>query len=91
MSDANMELRTIKEVLDFAIEAEVKAAQVYRALAASAATRTCARCCWRSLMWRRSTGCHSRRSARGDLSLFARETPVVQLSVPGFVPELSPR
>jgi rubrerythrin len=90
MSDANMELRTIKEVLDFAIEAEVQAAQVYRDLAGSAVhqdLRTLLLALadveeehWKSLEEVRE----------GDLSLFARKAPVVQLSVPCFVPELSP-
>jgi len=85
-----MELRTIKEVLDFAIEAEVKAAQIYRDLAGRADHRDLRTLLltladleeehWKSL----------ERVREGDLSLFARESPVVQLSVPDFVPELSP-
>ena len=85
-----MELRTITEVFAFAIAAEVEAARTYRDLAGKV-SREGLRELLLAIANEEDAHRESLEQAReGDLSLFARALPTVQLSAPLAVPALTP-
>ena len=85
-----MELRTITEVFAFAISAEVEAARTYRDLAGKV-SREGLRELLLAIANEEDAHRESLEQAReGDLSLFARALPTVQLSAPLAVPALNP-
>ena len=85
-----MELRTITEVFAFAIAAEVEAARTYRDLAGKV-SREGLRELLLAIADEEDAHRESLEQAReGDLSLFARALPTVQLSAPLAVPALNP-
>jgi rubrerythrin len=85
-----MELRTINEVFDFAIAAEIEAARTYRDLAGRV-SREDLRELLLAIAGEEDAHQKSLEQVReGDLTLFAARPPEVQLSAPLAVPALTP-
>ena len=81
---------TVEEVFDFAIAAEVEAARTYRNLAAQV-TRQGLRALLLAIADEEEAHRESLEQVReGDLSLFARGAPEIELSAPLEVPALAP-
>lgn len=85
-----MELRTITEIVDFAIAAEIEAARTYRELADRVERRDL-----RELLVAIAAEEDGHREAlervqEGDLSIFAKGSPAVRLSAPLAAPALGP-